>query len=440
MNKVYYLFFALLFLASSASTQILWENFEDTRKGTYGFINGTFIPYTENPDKMGNTSLVAASYTRNAGETFDVLILDAAMADMADYISGTKTMSMDIWSPAVGKTIQITLENDQLAQPANFPTGRHSVYLATTTVANGWETITFAFDSQPDATVANDNVNRVVFLFDPNTNNGDTYYWDNFNGPELANDPCADATPDPTILNDFECNQNVDFVFSHSGINFRRVSNPDQMGNASPYAATYTRNGAETFDVIIGFFDGNLALNSNSTISLDVWDPNAPTEVIVSLQNAANDVILEMTAMTSTSNAWQTLDYDPSSVAAATDIAKFVILFDPDTNTSDRYYFDNFVQGTSTAVEDLVEVTDFQVAPNPSQGMTNFQYDLQNSGEVNLSIYDLTGKAVEVLVRENQNTGTHQATWDATTAPNGIYLYTLSVNGKVASGKISVNR
>ncbi len=441
MKKLYFSLITFCFLGMSLSAQQLWENFEDVRKGTYGFINGAFIPYNENPDQSGaNTSQVAASYTRNAAETFDVLILDAQMADLTDYLSDTKQISIDVWSPAAGKTVQITLENSTQAMPANFPTGRHSVYLTTTTVAMGWETLTFSFDNQPDPGVANTDVDRLVLLFDPNSNNGDTYYWDNLNGPELANDPCDGVTADPDVLNDFECNQNTNFTFSHSGVNFRRVVNPDMGGNPSDYVASYTRNAGETNDVIIGFFDGNLSLTAEDRIKLDVWDPGAPTDVIVSLQNVDDDVILEMTQTTSNSGAWETLIFDPSSVSEATDIAKFVILFDPNSNTSDNYFFDNFGLTMASSVANLAEVTSFEVFPNPTQGQTTFQYDLVDAAQVNLAIFDITGKQVDQVLNARQVAGNHTIDWDASGLANGLYFYTLTVDGQAASGKITLNK
>lgn len=441
MKKYYISFFLLCFLGSNLSAQTIWDNFEDTRKGTYGFINGTFIPYFENPDPTGaNTSSIAANYTRNAVELFDVIVLDALMADLSDYLSGAKQMSIDVWSPVAGTVVQISLENDVLAEPANFPTGRHSAYFATTTVAMGWETLTFDFSDQPDASVANDNVNRMVLLFAPNTNTGDTYFFDNLIGPELAADPCEGIATDLDIFNDFECNQNTNFVFSHAGLNFRRVLNPDQMINTSDYVATYTRNAEEEFDIIIGLFDSNLALDASDRIEFDVWDPNAPTEVIISLQNASNDVILEMTATTSISSAWNTLTFDPSSVTAATDIAKFVILFDPGVFTNDQYYFDNFAIGNITNVNDLEAIQNFRTFPNPTSRSTTFQYDLEYASSVNLSLYDASGKLVSQIVNENQGIGAQQATWDGTDFSNGIYFYTLSIDGKVGSGKIILNK
>ncbi|MEM9920143.1 MAG: T9SS type A sorting domain-containing protein [Bacteroidota bacterium] len=440
MKRFYPLFF-LCILTYSLSAQTTWDNFNDSRKADYGFISGTFIPYNENPDKDGNTSLTAASYTRNPAETFDVLIMDVPMADLSDYVSGTKQMSIDVWSPSAGTTIQITLENSTLALPANFPVGRHSIYLATTTVAMGWETLTFSFNTQPDASVANDNVDRLVLLFAPDSNTGGTYFWDNFNGPEFANDPCEGVTSNANIFNDFECSQNVSYTFSHSGVNFRRVVNPDQSGvNTSSHAGRYVRNGGEMVDVQIGKFDGNIDILGNSVISLDVWDPNAPTTIRLSLQNENGDVILAMDATTSTSSAWEKLTFDPTSVAGATDITQFVLLFDPESNTDDEYFFDNFEISGSVSVDDLEDVTSFMVAPNPSPGLTNFQYELREAAAVDLAIFDVTGKQVAQVIRENQLAGPQTVSWQGDDLSNGIYFYTLTVNGKAATGKIVLNK
>jgi hypothetical protein len=436
MKKLYPILLTLL-VAGGLHAQTTWDNFEDSRKGTYGFINGAFIPYSQNPAPGGsNNSLVAASYTRNAAETFDVIVLDGQMADLSDYLSGAKQMSIDVWSPAAGTTVQITLENSTLAQPANFPEGRHSVYLATTTVAQQWETLTFSFDNQPDASVANDNVDRIVLLFAPNTNTGDTYYWDNLNAPELAEDPCDGVTPDESILNDFECNQNTNFTFSHAGVNFRRVVNPDMDGNPSDYVASYIRNGGEEADVIIGRFDGNLDVAADSKITMDVWDPNAPTDVIFSLQTVSGDLIIELATTTTTSGAWETIEFDPSPVSESTDIGQFVILFDPGNFTSDNYFFDNIEISGSSSVEELEKVVSFKAFPNPTQGVTNFQYELESSANVQLSIFNVTGQEVAQLIDQKQTSGTHSIQWLAENEASGLYFYTLTIDGKTATGKL----
>ncbi len=439
MKNNYSLFILLFLISGSISAQQIWDNFQDIRKNDYGFINGTFIPYFENPDKSGvNTSNVAGQYSRNASETFDVLILEAPMADLSDYVSGAKQISIDVWSPNAGVTVQITLENSTLALPANYPTGRHSVYTAVTSVANAWETLTFNFVEQPDASVANDNVDHLVLLFNPNSNTGDTYYFDNINGPELASDPCDGVTANADVFNDFECNQSVDFIFSHSGINFRRVPNPDQTGNTSDYVATYTRNGGEEFDVLIGLFDGNLALEEGSTISIDIWDPAAPSTYRLSLQNANNDVIIAVDQATSTSATWQTLTFDVSSVFESTDISQFVILKDPETFTSGQFYFDNFQFGEPVSTNDLSAFNSLSLFPNPANEISTLSFDLNYSAPVVLNIVDVQGRNVQSS-RVNANTGLNQIQISTQALSNGLYFYSLSVDGNSSQGKLIVN-
>lgn len=441
MKNIYFLLLTFLFAGTQLSAQVVWDNFEDSRKGYYGFIHGTFIPYSANPDMSGvNTSPVAAQYFRNPVEMFDVIVIetDNALEDLADYLSGAKTLGIDVWAPGSGRTVQITLEDKSLSEGADFPIGRHSVYLATTGTSMAWESLTFAFDNQPDPSVANTDVDRIVLLFDPGMNNGDEWRFDNLITPAIANDPCGGVSPDANVFNDFECNQSAYFTFSHSGINFRRVKNPDQTGaNTSDMVATYTRNGGEENDVIVGSFGNGINLSSNSTISIDVWDPAAPTPINIALQQGGVDVA-NVAATTSASSQWQTLTYD-FSAAVGQDVDGFVILFDPGTFSSDKYYWDNFRLANGTATfEEISGLSDFVAFPNPAHSEANFQYELQNSAAVTLTVSDLTGRIVETVADENQNAGNQYLRWDTSEVPNGIYFYTLSVNGKLATGKITV--
>jgi hypothetical protein len=441
MKKIYTLIAAVTLIASTASAQQIWDNFEDVRQTNYGFINGVFIPYFTNPYQSGaNTSQVAAQYIRNSAETFDVILLQRVMANLTDYLTGEKTITMDVWSPNAGVTVQVTLENTALAMDP-YPAGRHSEYQATTTLAGQWQTLTFSLTGTPDPSVAPTICNQFVLLFAPNTNTGDTYYFDNVSGPEFATDACADAETDASILNDFQCQQNVNFIFSHSGINFQRRVNPDQTGNTSSHVASYVRNGAEENDVIIGRFpNGNLSLGTSGLLTLDVWDSNAPTDVTLSLQTTEGAIILAMTASTSTSSAWQTLSFDASEVSGSTDIGQFVILFDPGASSADQYYFDNFEADIMSSVEDLESVLSFSAYPNPSQGQTNFMFDLRETASVNFTVTDITGKVVEQINLGQRAAGVNQFVWNAQSFASGLYFYTFNVGGQAASGKLFLNR
>ena len=47
------------------------------------------------------------------------------------------------------------------------------------------------------------------------------------------------------------------------------------------------------------------------------------------------------------------------------------------------------------------------------------------AGQVELNVYDLSGKTVAVLVSGRQQAGAHQVVFRAPSLPSGIYLYRL---------------
>lgn len=69
--------------------------------------------------------------------------------------------------------------------------------------------------------------------------------------------------------------------------------------------------------------------------------------------------------------------------------------------------------------------------PNPFKSQTTIAYKLSEFGKVNLSIYNVAGKLIDILVDHNQEQGTHSIPWDAGSQPSGVYLC------KVVSGNSS---
>lgn len=79
--------------------------------------------------------------------------------------------------------------------------------------------------------------------------------------------------------------------------------------------------------------------------------------------------------------------------------------------------------------------------PNPFNPVTNIKYaipsELKNEKVlVNLSIFDMLGSEVAVLVNEEKNFGTYDAVWNASGVASGIYYYRLSVGGFVQTRKM----
>ena len=83
--------------------------------------------------------------------------------------------------------------------------------------------------------------------------------------------------------------------------------------------------------------------------------------------------------------------------------------------------------------------------PNPFNPVTTIDYALPRSGAVRLSIYDLGGQRVRLLVDGWQLAGRHQAVWDGRDhagreAANGLYFSELATSGFRAARKMVLIR
>jgi hypothetical protein len=92
---------------------------------------------------------------------------------------------------------------------------------------------------------------------------------------------------------------------------------------------------------------------------------------------------------------------------------------------------DNPISVTPSAIEDdgvAVVARKFaleQNYPNPFNPSTTIRYQLEKTGEVRLSVFDVTGKEVSVLVNGSQNAGEHQVEFSGENLSSGVYLYRL---------------
>jgi flagellar hook assembly protein FlgD len=87
----------------------------------------------------------------------------------------------------------------------------------------------------------------------------------------------------------------------------------------------------------------------------------------------------------------------------------------------------------------------FSARPNPFNPRTTIRFDLPVAGQAQLSIYDLAGRLVRVLVEGEIPAGSHEAVWDGRdtsgrSAPSGSYLARLVAGGKVEGVRLSLVR
>ncbi len=137
----------------------------------YDFTNfdGGGVTVINNPDKSGiNTSNKVAKMVKGAGQPWGGSYI--TLSNPIDFSAG-KTFKMKVWSPRVGAKVLLKIEN--LTDGAkNFEKE------VTTTVANGWEDLSFDYSGVNTA----NSYSKIVLIFDLGTV-GDgsanfTYYFD----------------------------------------------------------------------------------------------------------------------------------------------------------------------------------------------------------------------------------------------------------------------
>ena len=77
---------------------------------------------------------------------------------------------------------------------------------------------------------------------------------------------------------------------------------------------------------------------------------------------------------------------------------------------------------------------------NPAVGTASVAYDLPEGGHATLTIYDLRGRRVAVLVDEMRTAGSHEEPWAATLAPSGVYIVRLEALGETHTGTFTLLR
>lgn len=78
----------------------------------------------------------------------------------------------------------------------------------------------------------------------------------------------------------------------------------------------------------------------------------------------------------------------------------------------------------------------YQNFPNPFNPITHFGFRIADFGSVNLSIFDILGREVETLVKQELNPGTYEAEWNAGNFPGGVYYYRLSAKNHIETKKM----
>jgi len=94
-----------------------------------------------------------------------------------------------------------------------------------------------------------------------------------------------------------------------------------------------------------------------------------------------------------------------------------------------------------TSIEDQFNHTpdDFvldQNYPNPFNPSTKIKYSVPQISNVVIKVFDVLGKEIKTLVKEEKSVGTYELTWYAENLPSGVYFYQLKAGDFIQTKKM----
>jgi len=76
--------------------------------------------------------------------------------------------------------------------------------------------------------------------------------------------------------------------------------------------------------------------------------------------------------------------------------------------------------------------------PNPFNPATKINIDIPEVGILNVGVYNLKGQLISTLLNETVYPGTHSVVWDGSNLTSGLYIFSVSYDGKTYNQKITL--
>lgn len=336
----------------------------------------------------------------------------------------------------------------------------------------------------------------VPFGLNPNPNFGAAYIFKMFNQEPVARDDSM-ATPSNTaveidiLANDHDADYDLLTPTITEQPTNGEVAINTGGGKDSPFTITYTPNngfgGTDTFTYEIGDGDGGTA---TATVTIAVGSP--PTAPVIASPGDEAEVLIggtdqnpgdpdeafEVTWSASTDPDGGTLHYT-WELASTEQFTELLLQVDAgsetrietDYGTLGALLRDNnvlpgmaatfyhravatdggfttpgpasqvrLIRGVLTATEEEAEVPDrpilFSNYPNPFNPETRIAFSLPHADAIRLSVFDVQGREVVVLLAASLPAGRHEVVFSAGDLPSGIYIYQLATSGQMLRQKM----
>ncbi len=92
----------------------------------------------------------------------------------------------------------------------------------------------------------------------------------------------------------------------------------------------------------------------------------------------------------------------------------------------------------ATGIDEISTVSNLNVSPNPTNGISNINFTILKNSDVTISVYDIRGLLVKTIMNEKLTQGNHSVTLDASGLDAGIYYTRLNAANNLNTVKIVV--
>lgn len=281
--------------------------------------------------------------------------------------------------------------------------------------------------SENDIEVAVDNNNKIHIIYSTNVgfNGGALRYWTNESGTltEISTGISANGEyPDITIDNSNIVNIVYRLATDHKLYVLRRTAGG---GNpfASPVAMTPGGIGNPSYWRSIDTDEsGRLYVTYQNSVS-------TAARGFFLVHGVGSNFVQPILIFEDSSGVYSSRG---NSSVAARGNGEIAITFEPAGLRNGDISSDIFMKRGILNLVNIEPVTETaegyelsQNYPNPFNPSTNFEFKIANPGLVKLTVYDIMGKEVAVLINKEMNTGTYNVTFNGSTLTSGTYFYKL---------------
>lgn len=300
-----------------------YETFEGSSDINWIGLNGAFNGAIANPGpNQVNSTATVGSFTNNPN--FDFNFAFGTIATGPIDLSVFNQFALDVWLPSPASVL-FKLEG----------TGQALEKVKYVPVGGAWQRITFDMSGAAGFTT----INKILIVFNPGKTGDDkTYYFDNLCAYPNT---CQGTTPNPDIIDDFECNRNAAYALGWDSLSVVKNPFPTGDNNSAKVGRWNDPAGPGTeWAALVIANPVPIDLTQRTEFSVQVWAPKTG-KLLLKLEGGPNppkEVFVDITEI----NKWVTAKADFGDQAGKGH-TRWVLFFNAGVNgePGDVYYFDN---------------------------------------------------------------------------------------------------